>query len=417
MLFTLAWTELRMGVRGAAFRLLAVLCFALGYSVGGAPGRGAGLSAYLAGEAACRYLGLLAIVWMALTAVRDSTLRTDVLVYSKPQPTERLVLARFLGAYGQIVLFLVALLLGAFFSRWFSAGNITGFAAYGLQFLRAAGVLFFAASASHCLALLTESPVAGGVVGLYWIVVMSGRAFLAKGFFPWYTQNLAAYVFLGLFLLGVTLLLYRRQRRGLVPAPLWARLFTPITLLLSVGLLWLTLRYGHDPMVFTNDGLDRMSYQNVVINQRVPGFLLPDQYGRQTALSDFPDKVLVIGLWSPKETESALLLSRLEDIYQKFGAQGVLPVTICLSEDSGAATTFAIGENLSFPAVADWGTHNAATLAESSPLATAYQTDVLPRIVITDRRRRARQFMDGVLAYDVAEIERQLRQRLEEEPE
>src|SRR5260221_201491 len=42
----LARAEFRAGIRSAAFRIVAALAFLLGWSVGGAPGRGVGLSAY-----------------------------------------------------------------------------------------------------------------------------------------------------------------------------------------------------------------------------------------------------------------------------------------------------------------------------------------------------------------------------------
>src|SRR2546430_12832538 len=90
---SLARTEFRAGVRSSAFRLVAALAFLLGWSVGGAPGRGAGLFAYMAGGAAWEYLGFLGVIWMSFAAVRDSPLRLGVLILSKPQPHERPVLA------------------------------------------------------------------------------------------------------------------------------------------------------------------------------------------------------------------------------------------------------------------------------------------------------------------------------------
>src|SRR5690348_4941764 len=95
ILLALTRTELRMGLRTGPFRLFLLLLFLLGLAVGAAPGRGGAMSAYATAETACRYLGLLVVAWMALLAVRETSLRTDILVYSKPQPTETLVLARF----------------------------------------------------------------------------------------------------------------------------------------------------------------------------------------------------------------------------------------------------------------------------------------------------------------------------------
>ena len=103
-LLALTRAELRMGLRAAAFRLAVAGTFLLGWAAGGAPGRGVSSSAYGTAEAAWQYLGFVTVIWMSLAAVRDTVLRTDILVYSKPQPTERLVLAKFLGAFLQLLL-------------------------------------------------------------------------------------------------------------------------------------------------------------------------------------------------------------------------------------------------------------------------------------------------------------------------
>src|SRR5579872_6098397 len=168
-LVALTAAELRIGLRSAAFRLAALGCLLYGWSLGGGPGRGAASSAYTVGDAAWQYIDLLAIVWMSLIAVRESALRTENIVYSKPQSTERLVLARFLGAFLPLLLVMGALFLGAAGGHLIGSGSLSGASAYIFQYMRAAGTLFFAASASYSLALLFESPLAGAVIGLYWV--------------------------------------------------------------------------------------------------------------------------------------------------------------------------------------------------------------------------------------------------------
>jgi len=416
-LLALTRAELRMGTRLPAFRLAALAMFVLGWSAGGMPGRGVGASAYAVADTAWQYLGFVAVIWMSLAAVRDTTLRTHILVYSKPQSNERLVLAKFLGAFLQLLLILLAMFVGAILSRLYAAGGLAGFPVYGIQYLRAAIVLFFAASGSYCLALLFDSAVAGMLVALYWIVMLAGKDFLAKFYYPAYTQNQVAYLFFGLFLLCCALLFYRRKRRGAVPAALWVRLGAPLSLLLGVYALWSVMRDGHDPLVRTQPALEKMAEQDIVTGNRTPGFLLPDQYGRPIRLSDFQGKILVIALWSPRESDSPLLLARLNEIQAKYGAQGVQPVAICLSEDSGAAATFARGDHLDYPVVIDWGTYNAPRGIEISPLADAYRADALPVVVITDRRRRVRQTLTDTFAYDGPLLELALRERLNAEPE
>src|SRR5438552_2852849 len=85
---------------------------------------------------------------------RSAWQRTDILVFSKPQPTERLVLSRFASAYGQVVAAVAAMFLGAIVGRLVAYGGLSGFPAYGIQFGRAVGVLFFASALSFMLALL-----------------------------------------------------------------------------------------------------------------------------------------------------------------------------------------------------------------------------------------------------------------------
>ena len=412
-----AWTELRMGLRDGMFRFVAALLVALGWSVGSVGGRGVAMSAYATGETACQYLGVAVTLWVSMGAVRETALRTEALIFTKPQPPERLALARFLGIFGQVLCFLCALFLGAIIGRLFAEGNLFGFPAYGLQFLRAAGVLFFAASASYCLALLADSVTAGALVTLYWIVAMAGRAFLAKFYFPWYTQNLPAYVLIGVGLLGFALWFSRRSLRGESKAALSVRVVAPVSLLLGFSLLWATIRGGHDPLAVQSPALERMASQTILQGQLTPGFLLPDQHGKPTRLSQFPGRILFIALWSPRDADSTLMLSQLDVIARRHGAAGVTPVAICLSEDTGAAATFAAGERLDYPMVYDWGTYNATKEEETSPLAVAYNAARLPRLVVTDRRHRVRAILEGLDTYEGSELERVLLERLKEEPE
>jgi hypothetical protein len=413
----LAWMELRIGLRAGLFRFAALLIFALGWSVGRIGGRGAGMSAYAAGETACETLGAAVALWVALGALRDAALHTEALILTKPQPPERLSLARFCGLYGQILCFLLALFAGAMAGRLSAEASLLGFPAYGLQYLRAAGVLFFVACASYCLALLGDSPIAGAVIALYWIVAMAGRQYLGKAYFPWYQQNLPAYMLFGVAMLGSALWFSRRRLRGKTPAALWVRALSPVALLLGGWLLWNVIRNGHDPSAIENPNLERVALQTINEGERTPGFLLPDQYGRQTSLSQFPGRILLVALWSPRDPDSTLLLARLEALQQRYGKQNVQPVAICLSEDASAATTFAVGERLHYPLVYDWGTYNGPRQQETSPTALAYRADSLPRLVITDRRHRVRKMLDDLTSYEGVAIEEALRQRLAEEPE
>jgi hypothetical protein len=415
-ILALTRVEWRIGWRTAAFRFAAAVAFVFGWSVGGEPGRGVALSAYSTAEAAWQYMGFFAIVWMSLVAVRETTLRTNILVFSKPQPGERLALSKFLGAYLQLLAILLAMFGGSIAHRAVN-GGLLGFEAYLIQYVRSSGVLFFAATGSYMLALLFDSALAGCTLGLFWLLTLSGKAFLGKFYFPAYTQNLGAYLALGLALLCATLYFYRRSRRGATPPALWVRVSVPLFVLLSAWQFWHVVQDGHDPDAHVNPVLERMGEQDTGVGRVAAGFLLPDQNGRPLGLSDFSGKILVIALWSPHDPDSILLLERLNDIQAKYGARGVQPIAITICEDTGASSVFAEGESLRYPVVEDWGTFNAPKGSDISPMASAYRTTSLPAVIVTDRRRRVHEILSGIESYDGDRLIRVVEDRLKDEPQ
>lgn len=414
---SLAGMELRAGMRGPAFRFLAVLAAIVGWAVGGAPGHGVALSAWQAGEAAWRYLGFIVIAWMSFIAVQDIMARTDVLVYAKPQPNERIVLSRFLASFAQILVALCVLYAFAVASRLFSAGGLLGFTAYFSRLFVSAGVLFFVAAASYAMALLARTPLAGAVIGIYWIMAMAGKSYLHKAVFPAYSQNVPAYILLGLFVLGIACWFHRFRRRGGHPPAAWVWILTPLSLLLGASMMWRGVHTEYDPLYHTDPALDTMMSQNAVMGELAPGFRLPGASGHLESLADYPGRILLITLWSPADSESTIVLDRLEQIWKKYGSRGVQPVAICLSEDPAAVTTFARGADVHYPVVHDWGTHSAEKTADTSPMASAYEANTLPHLVVTDRRRRIRAVLHGVDTYDGNMLERAIQERLAEEPE
>lgn len=217
---------------------------------------------------------------------------------------------------------------------------------------------------------------------------------------------------LGVGLLCLTLWLYRRKRRGATPPALYTRLGAPLGLLVAVWLAWTVIRDSHDPQLRRHAIMENIGEQDATVGQRAPGFILPDQNGRPTGLSDFSGKILVIALVSPREPESIFLLNRLNEIHAKHGAQGVQPIAICLSEDNSAALTYARGEGLTYPVVMDWGTYNVPIKSEMSPLAGAYRADLIPRVIVTDRRRRVQDILFGTQSYDEEIIEQAVQKRL-----
>src|SRR5947207_11099286 len=160
----LAAMEVRAGVRGPAFRFLVVLAIILGMAVGAAPGRGASLSAWAVGEAVWHYLGFIVIIWMSLAAVHDIATRTDIIVYSKPQPTERLVVSRFAAIYAQLLLVLAAMFGGSMAGRLYEGGSLAGFPVYFDRYLTSGGLVFFIAAVSYSMSLLACTPLAGALL-------------------------------------------------------------------------------------------------------------------------------------------------------------------------------------------------------------------------------------------------------------
>lgn len=408
--------EARIGLRGAPLRAALALSALLGWSVGGAAGDGAGLSALTTGDTACIYIALAAVYWLALAAARDASTSTTAIVLSKPQPMERLVLARFVGGYLQVLALLVALFIGAAASRGWHSGSFAGFIAYPGQFVRAAVVLFVASSAAYTLALMAGTPLAGALAGMYWLVTLGGHDFLAKVYYPYYTQNLAAFTLLGVFLIGLTALVHRRSRRGGTPPTLWSRWLWAIGLLPALVLFWRIVESGHDPMLRESPFMAEVSRQDAYLEKRAPGFMLPDQRGRLVSLSDMPGRICLVALLSPHSEEGILLLDRLRDLQRRYGTSGVQPVAICIANDQGAARSLAHGEGLAFPVLVDWGSHHAPKAIEASPTAAAYRVTDFPYVAVTDRRRRIRAIIEGISAYDGPQLEQAIRQRIEEEP-
>jgi len=407
--------EARIGFSGAGPRLAAAFAAVLGWSVGNAVGSGAGLSALAVGDAACTYLAFVAVFRLAMVASRDTALGTTSVVWSKPQPTERLVLARFAGAYIQMLFLLAAMFVGAALSRLVHSGTASGMEAYAFQFVRAALVLGFASAASYSLALLADTPLAGALVGLYWVVSMAGQEFLAKVYYPYYTQNLAAFTALGVFFVGLAARYHRGARRGASAAALWCRLVPPIGLAAALWLSWVSVRDGHDPLMRESPLMAEMSRQDASMERVAPGFLLPDQHGRQVSLSDTPGRIFVVALLDPHTDEGALLLGRLRGIHRAYGRFGVLPVAVCISNDMGAAATLARGEGVGFPVLTDWGSHHAPKAADASPVAGAYRVTDMPYVAVTDRRRRIRDMVEGISTYDGPRLMQAVLQRLAEE--
>ena len=416
-LLPMVGAELRIGLRANAFRALALVSFLIGLAVGGVPGRGVAFSAYAAAEAAWQYVGLLATAWMSIAAVRESSLRTAALVYSKPQSNERLVFLRFIGAMAQLFALAAVIFVGAAVARIVTGYGLGGFWVYGTQLIRSLGPILFIGGAAFCLALLFESAVVGSVAGLAWIVLLAGRNFLPKVVFPAYTQTALYFALFGIGLVLLAALLHRRARRGRVKAPAWLGFGSLLLLVMPLGGLWTVARDSHDPIMQMKPHFMRMAAQHVRVGQRAPGFTLPDQSGRFRKLSEFEGRIIVLAIVSPDISESAEVLDRLELIQRSYGQRGVQVVAVCISQDEGVAALIGRGGGVSFPVLIDIATYHGPAGMEQSPVAESYEAVYLPKIAITDRRRRLREILLERDSREGPGLEDAIKKRLEAEPE
>ena len=168
----------------------------------------------------------------------------------------------------------------------------------------------------------------------------------------------------------------------------------------------------YDPRINDIPVLSLMQTQDSSVGLRAAGFLLPDQYGKQVGIAQYTGSILVVALWSPQDPDSAQLLSHLNSVQDKYKHSGVQVAAICLSEDNSAARTFALGEDLHFPVVTDWGTTSVPEKLGMSPMASAYRATVLPMLAITDRRRRIVDIEHGSACYDGETLNRIIQQQL-----
>lgn len=392
--------EWRLGSRTLAWKLLMVLFLLYGCSIGHVDGNGAGAVAYATGETGWQIVGMAAIIWMSMLGIRETTLRTKSMVFAKPQPGEQLVIARFMGAMSQIISFLLALYAGSVLMRIFAGAAPAELLVFLPQFGRSLAVVFFASAVSFTLAVLSDNAIAGMLIALYLVLASAGKSFLAKYFYPSPIQNVAPFIMFAAVLLCVAMRFYAYKRRGNAPAPVWIATAGIVLFGLTLWQFFEVVNGEYDPRMHDVPALSLMQTQDSAAGLRAAGYLLPDQYGSQVGIGQYTGRILVVALWSPNDPDSAQLLAHLNSIQDKNRNSGVQVVAICLSEDNSAARTFALGEDLHFPVVTDWGTTSVPEKLAMSPMASAYRATVLPMVAVADRRRRIVDVERGTACYE-----------------
>jgi peroxiredoxin len=408
--------ELLSGLRTAAWRGMAVMALLYGLSLGHTDGSGCGVAALDAGETGCRLFSLVTAVWMSITALKDGTSRIRTILLSRPQPGETLAIQRFIGGYIQSVGLLLALFVGAIGMRILGGTPVAQLVAFVPQFVRASGACFFAASLAFMLSALSDSPIAGLLGGLYSLLILAGKEYLARIYDPAPVQNTAAYCAVGLAIVLFTARFYRSKRRGSAPAPVWGVPGGSLAVAAAVVLFTSTARNGHDPHTHLNPSLELIAAQDTQPGLRAAGFLLPDQNGTQVTLADFTGRVLVVVLFSPHDVDTGATLTMLNDVQKRYAAKGVQVVGVCLSEDNSAGPALAKGDALQFPVVTDWGTNAVPEKLAMSPVAGAYRATALPCVAVTDRRKRVIDIVRGATVTDGRSVVELIEKAISAEP-
>lgn len=347
----------------------------------------AGLAGYVAGQTAMIVLGFLGMIWFSLAACRDVLTRADSLILSKPSSGEAIVLGRFLGNYGVVLLLLIGELIAGAAAQTLIAKTPFAPMAYGHAFVRSLTPLFFLGAAAYSLSLLFNTPVTGLLVITYWTYVLTGKTYLRSIYNCALTQNAAVYVLLGCGVLALAAILYHPKRRGAQPFPMsWGAAAAALFVVGAMGGVHKARTTQDMPFQFI-PLIEVMRGQHLIEGQRAPGFWLPDQWGRTTRLEEHHGKILVIGLWSPDEPASADLLNALASVRQKYPKDKVMPIAIGISDDHTAPRHVAQDSGYDFPVVTDIGARVTQPYDQGSPLASAYDAGNLPMLVVTDRRR------------------------------
>lgn len=412
---------LRLGVtaelRNPGLRLMAfagvVGAAAFAWSQGPLAGSAAlVLSAWLG-----RVFGVAACLWFAYVAIRDQNEKLGAVVRSKPIDGGGWVsLLLFQGLAIWLVLLGLAFLAAMLVQL--PAAGVSSISSYTLGFLRAAVVLAVVGSLSFCLSRMVRSPLGGVIVLFAWFCSMAGLSYIPPFLRPDYAQNLPLFGSAVLLLFCVAAFAAERFRRGelrrstdyaipLVLVPLLA---------LATGLTGVRA-YEATPAARADKEpvWESIRMQDIRDNEQMPGFWLPDGRGGIVRTADHRGQVILLYFFAAQDMEAARTLPALEAIRAQYGARGVQPIGVCMSEDQGDAATLARSGGYSFPIVGDPTTQAVAPEAQSS-LTTAYRITNLPALVVTDRGRRVRGVYTDV-SYDVDRLRTLVEARLAAEPE
>lgn len=406
----------RLGVtaelRNPAYRLLGALG-ALGAAVYAWNQGGMAASTALVLTPACgRGFALAACLWFGTGALRDQNPGLGAVLRSKPVDGARWAAITWATGLGLWLTLLAATFLGAMAGQLPSSG-LQSVAAHGLGFVRAALIVLPLATISFALSRLTRSPLGATTVVLAFLCVLTGLQLIPSFLRPDYTQNLVLYFAVAALLLALTALVAERWRRGELRQPA-----VPALAVLGCGVLALGGgSQARQAAARPEEGstLDMMSRQFLQADRQLPGFWLPDGRGGTVRSAAYPGRILLVYLFAPDDMEAARTLSLLNGVQREYGPHGVQTLAVCLSTDQGDGAALSWTGGFRFPVGSDLTTSK-TTAPPESVLASVYNAQTLPLMVVTDRRRRVRQVLiDPTSSAD--RLRELVRVRLAEEPE
>jgi hypothetical protein len=257
---------------------------------------------------------------------------------------------------------------------------------YLAGYFRAAAIVALLGTFSFALSWLLRSPMGAVATVLFWFPSLLGVPGLPDWLRPETTRAFLPLAALAGMLLVTAGWFVERRRRGELRRPLGPAL--------ALGALAVAVVAGGvqasrppAPMFQVDRALaDRIRGQQLVVRQRAPGFWLPDGKGGVVETSAQPGKILLICLFDPQEPETVQHLALLERLHREYGARGVLPIGVCISDDPNDAAVLAHG-GYHFPIGWD-RLESAPGRPVHSAVADAYGADSLPLLCVTDRRRR-----------------------------
>jgi hypothetical protein len=399
-------------LRNPALRLLGVLAAIGAAAYAWQQGPAAASTAVVLTGIAGRGFALACCLWFATGALRDQDSQLGAVLRSKPVDGGRWVLINWATGIGVWLALLALLFLAAALAQLPAAG-VNSLAAHGVALVRSSVTMVVVATVGFCLTRVTRSPLGASIIVLAFLCVMAGLQLVPPFLRPDYSQNTLLFLASGAVLLALTGFFVERFRRGELRSPA----FSIVGLLLCAGAAYGGGSQAYQASQPPAEGSvpDVIALQHLETGRRLPGFWLPDGRGHTVRTADYPGKVLMVFLFAADDLEAARTLTGLDVIAREYGSRGIQPIGVCMSSDKldGAALSWTGGYR--FPVASDRTTTKTTSPPESS-MAVAYDAQVLPMLVMTNRHRKVVEVLkEPSISHE--RLRALVEQRLREEPE